>query len=186
MHRLEHRRVGTGGVDVSAGRQSNATAYRGGQVGDDVAEQVVGDDHVEAAGIGDQMDGGGVDVLIGHLDAGILLTHLLHGPRPQRPGERQHVRLVHQRQMLATLLGAREGVFHDTADPECGVGADLGRHFVRGAHADRAAGPGVGAFGALADHHEVDVRVSGKRAAHTGVQPARAQVDVVVELKSQP
>ena len=88
--------------------------------------------------------------------------------------------------MFAALLGTREGVFHDAADPERGVGADLGGHFVRSADADRAAGPGVRALGALADHDEVDLRVTGQWAAHAGVEPAWPQVDVVVELKSQP
>ncbi len=89
--------------------------------------------------------------------------------------------------MLAALLGARERVFHHPADPERGVGADLGRHFVRGADADRAAGSGVGTFGALADHHEVDVcaGLDPQRAGHARVQPTRPQIDVVVELKSQ-
>ena len=61
------------GVDVAAGGQPDAAAHRGGEVGDDVAEQVVGDDHVEPAGVGDQVDGRGVDVLVGDLDVRELL-----------------------------------------------------------------------------------------------------------------
>ena len=72
VYRFEHRRVGPGRVDISAGGQPDSAADRGGQVRDDVAEQVVGDDDVEAAGIGDEMDGRGVDVLIGHLDVRIF------------------------------------------------------------------------------------------------------------------
>src|SRR5690606_28378161 len=87
VHRLEHARVGAGGVDVAAGRQADAAAHRGGQVGDDVAEQVVGDDHVEAARVGHHEDGGRVDVLVGHGDLGELLAHLVHGALPQRAGE---------------------------------------------------------------------------------------------------
>jgi len=80
VHRFEHRRVGAGGVDISAGGQADTAADRGSQVRDDVAEQVVGDDDVEAPGVGDQVDGRGVDVLVGHLDIRILLADLLHGP----------------------------------------------------------------------------------------------------------
>ena len=68
------------GVDISAGGQADTAADRGSQVGDDVAEQVVGDDDVEAPGVGDQVDGRGVNVLVGHLDIRILLADLLHGP----------------------------------------------------------------------------------------------------------
>ena len=88
--------------------------------------------------------------------------------------------------MFATLPGTLEGVFHDAADPERGVDADLGGHFVRSADADRAAGAGVRTLGALADHHEVDVGIAGERTAHARVQPAWPQVDVVVQLKAQP
>ena len=125
-------------------------------------------------------------MLVRDLDGGILLTDFLHGPRPQRSGEGQHVRLVHQCQMLATLLGAREGLLHDAADPERGVDADLGGDLVWSADADRAPVTGVGTLRALADHHEVDVRVTGKWAADSRVQPGRPQVDVVVELETQP
>ena len=41
-----------------------------GEVGDDVAEQVVGDDHVETARVGHHVDGGGVDVLVAVVTSG--------------------------------------------------------------------------------------------------------------------
>ena len=66
VHRLEHGGELAGGVDVPAGGQSDAAADRGGEVGEDVAEQVVGDDHVEAARVVDQVDGGGIDVGVVH------------------------------------------------------------------------------------------------------------------------
>src|SRR5690606_6287716 len=118
VHGLEHARVGAGGVDIAAGRQADTTADGGGQVGDDVAEQVVGDDHVEAARVVDHVDGGGVDVLVGDLDVGEFRAHLVDSALPQRSGEAQHIRLVHQRQVLATLLGGGEGVAHDSLDAE--------------------------------------------------------------------
>ena len=67
--------------------------------------------------------------------------------------------------MFATLLSAPERVFHDAADAERRVDADLGGHFMGGADPDRAASAGVRTLGALADHHEIDVRVAGQRAA---------------------
>src|SRR3954451_683569 len=44
VHWLEHRRIRAGRVDIAAGRQPDTPGHRGGQIGDDVAEQVVGDD----------------------------------------------------------------------------------------------------------------------------------------------
>ncbi|EUA14067.1 hypothetical protein I553_7187 [Mycobacterium xenopi 4042] len=82
VDRFEHRRVGAGGVDIAAGGQADAAAHRRRQVGDDVAEQVVGDDDVEPARVGDQVNRRRVDVLIGHLDLRELLTDLIDGPRP--------------------------------------------------------------------------------------------------------
>lgn len=87
MHRLEHRRVGPGRVDIPTGRQADTATYRRGQIGDDVAEQVVGDDHVEATRVGDHVDGGGVDVLVGHLDVRVAFADLVDGPQPQSPAK---------------------------------------------------------------------------------------------------
>src|ERR1700748_2461538 len=88
--------------------------------------------------------------------------------------------------MLATLPRTFEGVRYDAADTERCVDADFGGDLMRGAGPDRTSGAGVGAFGALADHHEIDVRVTGQRAAHTRIQPCRTQVDVMVQLEAQP
>src|SRR3712207_8756315 len=51
VHGLEHAGEPAGRVDVARCRQSDATADRGGQIGEDVAEEIVRDDHVEARGI---------------------------------------------------------------------------------------------------------------------------------------
>src|SRR5690606_24159972 len=48
VHRLEHRRRGAVGVDVGRRGQADAAGDRGGLVGEDVTEEVVGHDDVEA------------------------------------------------------------------------------------------------------------------------------------------
>src|SRR5437588_3732218 len=106
---------------MSSGGQAHSATHGCGQVGDDVTEQVVGNDHVEAPRIGDHEDGGGVDVLVSDLDVGVVLPYLGHDSRPELAGERQHVGLVHQRQVLATALGALECVGHNAAHTEGGV-----------------------------------------------------------------
>ena len=59
-------------VDVARGRQSDAAADRGREIGEDVAEEVVRDDDVESSRIRDQEDGGGVDVQVVDRDLRML------------------------------------------------------------------------------------------------------------------
>jgi hypothetical protein len=59
------------GVEVGAGGGAEAAGDGRAQVGEDVAEQVVGDDHVEAARVGDQVQAGGVGVGVVEGDPGL-------------------------------------------------------------------------------------------------------------------
>ena len=190
VDRLEHRRVLAAGVDVAGRGQADAAGDRRGDVGDDVAEEVVGDDDVEAARVGRHEDRRGVDVLVGHLDVRELRTHGLDGAPPQVPGVDEHVVLVHKGQVLARArLGTGEGIAHDPLHAIPGVDADLGRDLVRGVDAQRATVADIRALGALADDDEVDaVRGDARdveRARDTRVELGRAQVDVVVHGETQ-
>ncbi len=64
VHRLEQRRPGAGRVQVGRGGAADPAGDRAAEVGEDVAEQVVGDDHVVAAGILHEVDARGVDVVV--------------------------------------------------------------------------------------------------------------------------
>ena len=184
MHRFEHRRIGSGGVDIAAGGQTDSATDGGGEVGDDIAEQVVGDDDVEASRIGDHINRGRINVLIGHLDIRVLGTDLGHHARPQTAREGQHVGLVDQCQVFAPLARQSERIPHHPVDAERGVEADLRGHLVRGSGADHAAISGVGTLGTLAHDDEIDSRCAGERTGHAVVKPARAQVHVMVEFKA--
>lgn len=74
----------------------DASGDGAGQVGEDVAEEVVGDDHVEATRVRDQMDGGRIDVGIVYGDSGCssatASTIRFHMP----PALTSNVRLVHR------------------------------------------------------------------------------------------
>ena len=48
VDRFEHRRPGAVGIQVAARREPDAPGYRAAEIGEDVAEEVVGDDHVVA------------------------------------------------------------------------------------------------------------------------------------------
>src|SRR6266496_5676969 len=79
VHRLEQRRARPAGatgacgarVEVGARRRAEPAGDRGAEVGQDVAEQVVGDDHVEAPWVVDQVQAGGVDVAVVQAHAGL-------------------------------------------------------------------------------------------------------------------
>ena len=148
------------------GRQADAAGDGSSEVGEDVAEEVVGDDDVEAGGVGDHEDRGGVDVQVVVGDLGEFLGHGLDSALPQVPGEDQDVVLVDQGDVLArTLAGAAEGITDNALHAVGGVEGDLGGNLVRGAGAQGAAVAHIGTFGTFADHDEIDGAGVGQRAA---------------------
>ena len=175
------------GVDVAAGGQADAAGDGGGEVGEDVAEQVVGDDDVEACRIRHQEDRGGVDVLVVDRDVGELGRDRVEraGPEVRRRG-RARWSCGPASASCAAGPGRGRRRRGRRARRRTRVEALLGRDLVRRADADRAAGADVGTLGALADDDEVDL--AGLRRAGSGTPGhslRRAQVDVVVELEPQ-
>ena len=76
MHRFEHRGRGAVRIDVGGGRKAEPALDGGAEVGEDVAEEIGGDDHVEAFRRHDHARGHGVDVVARDLDIGILRGEL--------------------------------------------------------------------------------------------------------------
>ena len=74
---------------------------RAAEVGEDVAEQVVGDDHVVALRVLHEVDARRVDVVVRRADLRVLGGDLVERALPQVAGERQHVGLVHEREVPA-------------------------------------------------------------------------------------
>ena len=106
------------------------------------------------------------------MTSGNSRADLVHQARPHGAGVDEHVGLVDQRELLArALLRTGEGVADDPLDAERRVEADLGGDLGGRAHADGAAVAGVGALGALADHHEVDL--AGRSAQRATVTPGK-------------
>ena len=83
--------------------------------------------------------------------------------------------------------GPGERVADDPLDAVPGVQALLGGDLGRGVPVQDAAGAGVEALGALADHDQVDLAGLdvGQRARRAGPEPGRAQVDVLVEGEAE-
>ena len=160
VHRLEQRRAGAGRVQVGRGGEADPAGDGAGEVGEDVAEEVVGDDDVVARGPLDQVDAGRVDVVVVTAHPGVLGGHLVDGPLPQVAGEGEDVGLVHEGEVMpgSRLRGELEGEADAALDPHAGVDRALGGHLVGRALAQEAALAGVGTFGVLPDDDEVAVR----------------------------
>ena len=99
VDRLEQRRARPGRVEVRRGGPPDPAGDGAAEVGEDVAEEVVGDDHVVPAGVLHEVDARGVDVVVAGRDVGVLGGDLVEGALPEIAGEREHVRLVHEREV---------------------------------------------------------------------------------------
>src|SRR5205085_9767717 len=100
-------------------------------VGEDVAEEVVGDDDVEAGRVLDQVDAGRVDVAVGGGDVGVLGPDLVERALPEVAGEGEDVGLVDQGEVAAGAgLGLGEGGADTALDAPPGVDRALGGDLV--------------------------------------------------------
>ena len=187
MHRLEERRVGPFGVQVAAGGQAHAALDGGADVGDDIAEQVVGNDHVEPFGGVDQMQAHGVDVVVVGLHLRVFLGRLADGAVPEVPRVGEHVGLVPQGEAAAAGHGALEPEADDPLHAEAGVDRILEGDLGGRAFAQETPGARIGAFGVLAGYEYVAAvrRQARHRRGHPLVQLHRAEVHVQVEVEAQ-
>ena len=74
MDRLEHRRLT--GVDVARRGDTDPALQHGPQVGDDVAKEVRGHDHVEPLRVFDHPHAARVDIRVIRLDLGKIFRHV--------------------------------------------------------------------------------------------------------------
>ena len=86
-----------------------------GLVGEDVAEQVLGEQHVEAARLAHEQHRARVDELVRELDVVVVLRHLVHDLDPELR-DLEHVRLVHVRHVPAASARGLEGDARDALD----------------------------------------------------------------------
>ena len=119
MDGLEQRRPV---ADGSRGQQPQGAGNHRSFVGDDVAEHVLGQDHVELARVEDDLHGRVVheQEIEGH--AGVLGGYALHGFAPE-PGGFQHVGLIDEGELVAAGFGSPEGPVGNAQDFVAVVGA---------------------------------------------------------------
>src|SRR6185436_8564178 len=183
VHRLEDRRVEPFRIDVARGGDADRAGGRGAEIRKDVAEQVRGDDYVEAVRVQHQLDAQAVDVVLVGLEARIVLLHLGEALVPVRHGDRDAVRLGARGDVLLARLRQLERVLHDAIDALAAEDRLLHHHLVGRAFLVPPADVAVFALRVFADHDVVDVArlAAGERAGHAFEEAHRAQVDVQVE-----
>ena len=163
MHRLKHGGILVGGVNVPGGREADAASDGTCKVGQDVAEKVVGDNHVIAAGVRDHVDGGRINMVVVHGHLREFCGNLIHGALPQSTSVDQHIRFVYQGEVLTTGLRAGKCVTHHALHAVAGVLAHFRSDFVRGPFPQRATISAVQALRAFAHHHKVNLTWIGQR-----------------------
>ena len=168
MDRLEDPRPPV--AETRRRRQPEPAGHRGGEVGEDVPEHVLGDDDVELLGGAGELHGGVVDEHVLDLHVRVVGRDVADDAAPE-PRRLEHVRLVDRRQLPAARAGELEA---SACEP-----FDLARVVLArvedGAVVADAAGAEVEAADELAHDHEID------RAVLRG-----PQVRVHVELGAEP
>ena len=146
---------------------------------EDVAEQVLGDDHVEVGRAADQLHGGVVDEHVLQLDVRVRRGGLDDLLAPQARGL-EHVGLVHRGHLAAAAGGGPEAPLGQPRDLRLGVDAG-----VEGALGLAAALAEVEPAGELAHHQQVGaldaLAAQGARVVERRPGAHRAQVGVQAE-----
>ena len=163
MHWLKHGGILFGGIDVPGGREADAASDGTCKVGQNVTEKVVGDNHVIAAGVRDHVDGGGINMVVVHGHLWELSGNLIHGALPQSTSIDQHIRLMHQSEVLTTGLRAGKCVTNHPLHTVAGVLTHFRGDFMGGSFPQCAAIPAVQALRSFAHHHKVNLARIGQR-----------------------
>ncbi len=175
-------------MDIGGGREAEATCELRGEVRDDVAEEIVGDDDVELARVADELHGEGVYIKVTGIDYGIFGADGFKDALPEVAGEGHGVGFVrHAKPLEFMSAGVVEGVADDAFDALAGVDVFLDGDFVGGVFLVEAAHAHVEAFGVFAKYHKADI-VGGdvaERGEALVEEFGGAGIDEKVELKAQ-
>ena len=173
-------------MDVAGGGHAQPALQGRPDVGDDVAEHVVGHDHLELRRVEHHLHGQVVREEVDGLDARVLVRDVLEHALPEVVGVDEHVGLVRHHDLRTSAgLGVVEGVADDPRHALARVDVHLRRDLVRCALLEIPAHHHVEAFRVLAEDHEVDVlgRDVLQRAELGVEEPHRTVVHVQVEAE---
>ena len=156
---LEER--GASGMDVAGGGEAESAGEFGGEVADNVAEEIVGYDDVELAGIANEFHGESVDVEVARVDVGIFAAKGFEGALPEIAGEGHGVRFVgHAKAFEFVRASIVKGETDNALDTLAGIDLLLSSDFIGSSLLEEAAGPDVDAFGVLSKDDEANIVTS--------------------------
>src|SRR6267143_634555 len=151
-------------MNIPAGGHAQPALQPGGQVGDDVAEHVVGHDYVELARVAHHLGAECVHVHVLGGDLGILFAYFLEYTLPQAPGVGHGVGLVAHEHTLARAavpllmaLAILKSVADHALHAFAGVDVLLHRDLIERAWLEDAACAHIDALSVLAHHDKIDV-----------------------------
>ena len=170
-------------VQVGPGGQAHAAGDGGAQVGEDIAEEVGGDNDLKPLRVFDHEHAGRVHQQGVCLHIRVFPADLGKNLVPEDHGVVERVALADARQRFVFLPGQLVGVADDPLAAMAGEHAVLDDHFVRLALIQPRAAAGVFALAVLADEGHIDIlrlRVL-QRAGRAPQQFHRPQVDILVK-----
>ena len=107
VYGLEHGGKLADGVNIAACRVADTTGHCTGEVSYDVAEEVIGDNHVESGRVGDHEDGGGVNMQVVGLNLGEFSRDFGEVAVVEAACVGEHVGLVHEGDLLAAEASSK-------------------------------------------------------------------------------
>ncbi len=159
-------------MDVGGGSEAESAGELSGQVADDVAEEIVGDDDVELAGVADELHGERVDEEVAGVDVGVFGADGFEDALPEIACVGHGIGLVghaHPERLRGgacrleagatggMIAGEFEGVADDALDAFAGVDVFLDGDFVGCVLLEEPAHADVETFGVFAEDDEADV-----------------------------
>src|SRR5271165_2609085 len=159
---LEHRRLA--GMNIPTGRHTQPSLQPGGEIGDDVAEHVVGHDYIKRPRIAHQVHAERIHIHVLRRDLRMLAAHFLEHALPQAAGVGHGIRFVgHENSLTRRPVDFRVAltIFKCIADDAlhafARIDVFLNRDLIRSALFENSSGIAVAAFRALADDHEIHI-----------------------------
>ncbi len=182
---FEHGGEAAGGVEIGAGGEADGAGNDGGEVAEDIAEQVGCDDDIEGVGAANEVHGGGIDEEGLGGDVGELGGDVVEGAVPEDHAVALGVGLGDGSDAFAAIAAAGEfeGVADDAFAAATGEDRCLDGDFVGLVVIEEAADLRVLAFGVFADDDHVDIAgvAVGERGVDAVEEDGRADVGELIE-----
>ena len=187
MDRFEHGRKAARWVDIGARGEADTAGYDGGDVAQDVAEEIGSDNDIESLRTADEVHGGSVNQQGLGFDVRVLGSYSLKNAIPENHAEPLRVgfRDGGDFAFLITSTGEVESVADDALDAVASENRGLHRDFGLVILMDEAADLRVFAFRVFTndDHIHVAADEPFERRGHSSIQNGRPHIGELIEAR---